>query len=202
MSDDLHETEDVSVSRLEAFSDGVIAIIITIMVLELKPPHDAAAIALLDLWPTFFSYTLSFLIVAIYWVNHRHVVRYATRVSPALLWTNMLVLFTISLIPFATAWLGDHLDSRAPNMVYGGVLIAGAISFLLFCEIVYRQNKEHVEFQDAIRTARIKGVLTLLIYTLGMALGEIAPGAVFVAAGVAALMYFAPSYISKKRVSR
>jgi len=97
------ETDDVSTARLEAFSDGVIAIIVTIMVLEFRPPGEATIAALLAVWPTFLSYALSFLIIAIYWVNHRHVVRYAARVSAALLWANMLVLFTISLIPFATA---------------------------------------------------------------------------------------------------
>jgi uncharacterized membrane protein len=108
--------DDVSTSRLEAFSDGVIAIIVTIMVLELKAPADASLPALFALWPTFFAYGVSFLIVAIYWVNHRHVVRYATHITPNLLWANMLVLFTTSFIPFATEWLGGHLAAPVPNI--------------------------------------------------------------------------------------
>jgi uncharacterized membrane protein len=186
--------DDVSTSRVEAFSDGVIAIIVTIMVLELKAPAQASAAALLSQWPTFLSYALSFLIIAIYWVNHRHVVRYAVRVSAPLIWANMLVLFTISLIPLATAWLGGHLAAPVPNIVYGLVLIAGALSFLLLSEIVYRQNRGHPEFESAIRAERIKGVIGLVFYAVGIALAAVLPGAVLVAAGVAAAMYFAPTY--------
>jgi len=191
------ETDDVSTARLEAFSDGVIAIIVTIMVLEFRPPGEATIAALLAVWPTFLSYALSFLIIAIYWVNHRHVVRYAARVSAALLWANMLVLFTISLIPFATAWLGRHLTAPVPNIVYGLVLIAGAVSFLLLSEIVYRQNAAHPEFAAPIRAERVKGMISLAIYAIGVALATFLPGAVLIAAGLAAMMYFAPTYTPK-----
>jgi len=188
------ETNDVSTTRLEAFSDGVIAIIVTIMVLELKAPAQATAAALLVEWPTFLSYALSFLIVAIYWVNHRHVVRYATRVTTGLLWANMLQLFTISLIPVATAWLGQHLTAPVPNMVYGLVLIAGGLSFLILSEIVYRQNAIHPEFAAPIRAERAKGFATLVIYVVGVSVSCFVPGAVLIAAGLGALMFFAPQY--------
>jgi uncharacterized membrane protein len=186
--------DDVSTTRLEAFSDGVIAIIVTVMVLELKAPAQATAEALLAEWPTFLSYALSFLIIAIYWVNHRHVVRYTTRVTTGLLWANMLVLFTISLIPVATAWLGQHLAAPVPNMVYGLVLIAGGISFLILSEIVYRQNAVHPEFAAPIRAERAKGVATMAIYAVGVGVSHYVPGAVLVAAGLGALMFFAPTY--------
>ena len=188
------EQYDVSTTRLEAFSDGVIAIIVTIMVLELKAPVQATAAALLAEWPTFLSYALSFLLVAIYWVNHRHVVRYATRITAALLWANMLQLFTISLIPVATAWLGQHLTAPIPNMVYGLVLIAGGLSFLILSEIVYRQNAIHPEFAAPIRAERAKGIVTLVVYAVGVAASYFVPGAVLIAAGLGALMSFAPQY--------
>jgi uncharacterized membrane protein len=188
------EPDDVSTTRLEAFSDGVIAIIVTIMVLELKAPAQPTAVALLAEWPTFFSYALSFLIVAIYWVNHRHVVRYATRVTAGLLWANMLQLFTISLIPVATAWLGQNLTAPVPNMVYGLVLIAGGLSFLVLSEIVYRQNAIHPEFAAPIRAERVKGMVTLAVYVVGVAVSHYVPGAVLIAAGLGAAMFFAPRY--------
>jgi uncharacterized membrane protein len=188
------EQFDVSTTRLEAFSDGVIAIIVTIMVLELKAPAQPTAGALLAEWPTFLSYALSFLIVAIYWVNHRHVVRYATRVTAGLLWANMLQLFTISLIPVATAWLGQHLTAPVPNMVYGLVLIASGLGFLVLSEIVYRQNAIHPEFAAPIRAERAKGLATLMIYVIGVAVSQFVPGAVLIAAGLGALMFFAPQY--------
>jgi uncharacterized membrane protein len=182
------KTEDVSTARLEAFSDGVIAIIVTIMVLELKAPEETSVEALLALWPIFFSYALSFLIVAIYWVNHRHVIRYASRVTPLLLWINMLVLFTISLIPFATAWLGDHLTAPVPNVAYGLVLIAGGVSFLALTEIVNRQNAHRADLSSVIRGSRIKGAITLTLYIAGVALAAFIPGAVLLTAGLAAIL--------------
>ncbi len=187
------QTEDVSTARLEAFSDGVIAIIVTIMVLELKAPEDTTLPALLALWPIFFSYALSFLIVAIYWVNHRHVIRYATRVTPMLLWINMLVLFTTSLIPFATAWLGEHLTAPVPNVAYGLVLIAGGASFLWLTEIVNRQNAHRADLAAVIRGSRIKGAITLTLYAAGIALAPFVPGAVLATAGLAAALYFVPT---------
>jgi uncharacterized membrane protein len=188
-------TDDVGAGRLEAFSDGVIAIIVTIMVLELKAPEQPTLAALTALWPIFFSYALSFLIVAIYWVNHRHVIRYATQVTPALLWLNMLTLFTISLIPFATAWLGEHLAAPVPNVVYGLVLIAGGVSFLALSELVYWQNAGRAEYVAVIRKARIKGGISLALYVVGVALAAYVPGAVLITAGLAALMFFVPTRV-------
>jgi uncharacterized membrane protein len=150
--------DDVSTSRLESFSDGVIAIIVTIMVL---------------------------------------VVRYATHVTPALLWLNMATLFTISLIPFATAWLGAHLVAPLPNVVYGLVLIASAVSFLLLSEVVNRQNAAHREYAHVILIARAKGLIALALYVTGVALAALVPGALLFAAGAAALMYFVPTAAPK-----
>ena len=105
--------------RVEAFSDGVIAIIITIMVLELKVPHDTSASALLDLTPVFLSYLMSFLIVAIMWVNHHHLLHTALRADAALLWTNNLLLFWMSLIPFVTGYMGENHTAPLAVAMYG-----------------------------------------------------------------------------------
>src|SRR6185503_16252824 len=109
--------------RLEAFSDGVLAIIITIMVLELKAPHDANLGALLPILPAFLSYVLSFLYLAIYWNNHHHMLKATQRVNGIILWANMHLLFWLSLIPFTTAWMGENHFSAGPSALYGFVLL-------------------------------------------------------------------------------
>ena len=118
-------------NRLEAFSDGVIAIIITIMVLELKVPHSDRLEALLPLLPTFLSYVLSFIYVGIYWNNHHHMLQASARISGAVLWANLLLLFWLSLFPFATAWMGENHFAALPSALYGCVLLMAALSYSL-----------------------------------------------------------------------
>ena len=115
--------------RLEAFSDGVLAIIITIMVLEMKVPHDASAAALTPLVPVLLSYVLSFLYVGIYWNNHHHMLHAAKTVSGRVLWANLHLLFWLSLFPFATGWMGENHFAALPTALYGVVLLAAAIVF-------------------------------------------------------------------------
>ena len=119
--------------RLEAFSDGVIAIIITIMVLELKVPHGADFAALAPLVPVFLSYLLSFIYVGIYWNNHHHLFQATERVNSAILWTNLHLLFWLSLIPFVTGWMGENHFAAAPTALYGAVLLLCAIAYF-FCK--------------------------------------------------------------------
>ena len=118
-------------NRLEAFSDGVIAIIITIMVLELKVPHEATFAALAPLWPVLLSYVLSFVYVGIYWNNHHHMLAAARHVSGGALWANLHLLFWLSLFPFATAWMGENHFAAAPVAAYGVVLLMAAIAYWL-----------------------------------------------------------------------
>lgn len=118
-------------NRLEAFSDGVIAILITILVLELKVPHGAEPAALLPLLPVFLSYVLSFLYLAIYWNNHHHLLHATERVSGAVLWANLHLLFWLSLIPFATGWMGENRFAPAPTALYGAVLLMAALAYWL-----------------------------------------------------------------------
>src|ERR1700681_1458640 len=118
-------------NRLEAFSDGVLAIIITIMVLELKVPQIATFAALTSLIPVFASYVLSFIYVGIYWNNHHHLLNTARRVSAGILWSNLHLLFWLSLFPFATAWMGENHIAPAPTAVYGVVLLLAAIAYYI-----------------------------------------------------------------------
>lgn len=116
-------------NRLEAFSDGVLAIIITIMVLELKVPHGETFDALLPLVPTFLSYVLSFVYLGIYWNNHHHMLHAATRVTGTMLWANLHLLFWLSLFPFATGWMGENHFAPMPSALYGMVLLMAAIAY-------------------------------------------------------------------------
>jgi uncharacterized membrane protein len=124
--------------RLEAFSDGVIAIIITIMVLELKVPHGETPAALLPLWPAFLSYVLSFVYIGIYWNNHHHMLHASSQVTGAVLWANLHLLFWLSLLPFATGWMGENHFAAGPSALYGGVLLMAAVAYKLLqqCLIV------------------------------------------------------------------
>jgi uncharacterized membrane protein len=123
-------------TRLEAFSDGVIAIIITIMVLEMKVPHGDSLESLLPLLPVFLSYLLSFLYVGIYWNNHHHMLHACTRVSGSVLWANLHLLFWLSLFPFATGWMGENDFAAMPTALYGAVLLLAAIAYLILQQTI------------------------------------------------------------------
>ena len=156
-------------SRLEAFSDGVIAIIITIMVLELKVPHGPTLAALLPMWPLFFSYVLSFVYVGIYWSNHHHMVQRATQVDGRALWANLHLLFWLSLIPFTTNWLGEHGPAPWPMAAYGFVLLMCAISYDLFARSLVRLHGKTSPLGRAIG-ADTKGRLSIVLYAAGVPL--------------------------------
>src|SRR5436309_8597495 len=125
-------------SRLEAFSDGVIAIIITIMVLELKVPRDSDLAALLPLLPVFLNYVLSFLYVGIYWNNHHHMLHASTSVTGSMLWANLHLLFWLSLFPFTTGWMGENHFTAVPTALYGVVLLMAAIAYYLLQHVIIR----------------------------------------------------------------
>lgn len=123
-------------NRLEAFSDGVIAIIITIMVLEIKVPHGEGLSALLPLLPVFLSYVLSFIYIGIYWNNHHHMLHTVHHVSGAILWANLHLLFWLSLVPFVTGWMGENHFAALPTLVYGVVLLMAAIAYWILQNII------------------------------------------------------------------
>src|SRR6476660_3157115 len=123
-------------NRLEAFSDGVIAIIITIMVLEMKIPHGDSVGTLAPLLPVFMSYVLSFVYVGIYWNNHHHMLHACTRVTGSVLWANLHLLFWLSLVPFTTGWMGENQFAAVPTALYGGVLLMAAIAYWILQQLI------------------------------------------------------------------
>ena len=153
--------------RLEAFSDGVLAIIITIMVLEMKVPHGASLHDLLPLLPVFFSYVLSFVYVGIYWNNHHHMLHATTTVTGAMLWANLHLLFWLSLFPFATGWMGENHFAMAPTAIYGVVLLMAAIAYyILELAIIRAQGPDSILKKAVGRD--LKGKLSPLLYILAI----------------------------------
>src|ERR1700681_4593717 len=155
--------------RLTAFSDGVIAIIITIMVLELKVPHGADWAALSALAPNLVSYVLSFVYLAIYWNNHHHLLHTVTRVDGLILWANSHLLFWLSLVPAATGWMGENFLSPLPTAIYGAILLMPAIAYhLLQRAIVHQQGKQSVLANALGRD--FKGKISVLLYAAAVVL--------------------------------
>jgi uncharacterized membrane protein len=153
--------------RLEAFSDGVIAVLITILVLELKVPHGADWSAVMPLVPAFISYVLSFIYLGIYWNNHHHLLQAATHVNGAVLWANLHILFWLSLVPFVTGWMGENDFARLPVAVYGAdLLMAGFGYYLLERALIAAQGKES-RLAMAVG-AEIKGWLSIAFYLAGV----------------------------------
>jgi uncharacterized membrane protein len=155
--------------RLAAFSDGVIAIIITIMVLELKAPAGTGFASLLPLIPVLLSYVLSFVYVGIYWNNHHHLLQAAEKVSGAVLWANLHLLFWLSLIPFVTAWMDENHFATAPVAIYGGVLLAAACAYYGLAQCLAAVNGRSGTVHLAIGKDR-KGLLSIALYAVGIGL--------------------------------
>ena len=154
--------------RLEGFSDGVLAIIITIMVLEMKVPHGADFAALWSLWPVFLSYILSFVYIGIYWNNHHHMIHTVQRVDGRILWANMHLLFWLSLIPFATGWMGENDFAPAPTAVYGGVLLMSAVAYRLLQRTIIREHGKDSVLTRAVG-ADLKGKISPVLYLAAIA---------------------------------
>ncbi|MBV5347756.1 TMEM175 family protein [Lamprocystis purpurea] len=154
-------------TRLEAFSDGVIAIIITIMVLEMKVPHGETVDALLPLFPVFLSYILSFVYVGIYWNNHHHMLHTVKRVSGSVLWANLHLLFWLSLFPFATGWLGESHFAALPSALYGMVLLMAACAYFILQHAIISSEGEKSLLKAAVGRDR-KGKASLVLYVLAV----------------------------------
>jgi len=182
----------VEKNRLEAFSDGVLAIIITIMVLELKVPHGSNWAALEPLLPVFLSYVLSFLYVGIYWNNHHHLLKACRHVNGGILWANLHLLFWLSLFPFVTGWMGENHFTSLPSALYGAALLLAAIAYyILQSLIVAEQGGENSKLAKAIGKDW-KGKLSPALYLLGAVLSFFTPkvaGAIYV---LVALMWLIP----------
>lgn len=178
-------------NRLEAFSDGVLAIIITIMVLEMKAPHSADLSALRPLLPVFFSYLLSFVYLGIYWNNHHHMLHTVQHVSGGILWANLHLLFWLSLFPFATAWMGENHFAAAPTALYGLVLLLAAIAYwILQRAIIARQGRDSLLAAAVGRD--MKGKLSPAFYILAIAATTVAPWIAWALYVAVALMWLIP----------
>ena len=161
-------------TRLEAFSDGVIAIIITIMVLEMKVPHDPSFAGLAPLVPVFLSYVLSFIYVGIYWNNHHHMLHACGKATCGVLWANLHLLFWLSLFPFATGWMGENHFSALPTALYGAVLLAAAIAYFILQQTIIASQGQDSKLRRAVGHDW-KGKLSPVLYLLGIALSFINP---------------------------
>lgn len=184
-------------SRLEAFSDGVLAIIITIMVLELKVPHGDSLAALQGLIPTFLSYVLSFLYVAIYWNNHHHMIHTCRSVNGGIMWANMHLLFWLSVVPFTTGWMGENHFSPIPTAVYGLNLFAAAIAYYILQIVIIASQQEDSLLKKAIGKDW-KGKFSPIIYLIALLISIERPVVSLILYAVVAFMWIVPD----KRIER
>ncbi len=187
----------VSKGRLEAFSDGVIAVIITIMVLEFKPPHGTDLRALAELWPTFVAYVLSFVYVGIYWNNHHHMFQIARRIDGRTMWANLHLLFWLSLIPFATAWVGEAPNAAIPLALYGTLLLLCALAYSLLARSLVACDDPDSPLARAFG-ADWKGKSSIVAYVAGTVAAFWIPALAHVAYYGVAAMWFVPD----RRVER
>jgi uncharacterized membrane protein len=158
-------TREAKPDRLSAFSDGLFAVIITILVLELKPPRAPSFETLVSLWPTAVSYAVSYLFIAIVWINHHHLLRYANFVTPRLIWGNFAHLFTVSLMPFSTVWIADSELAAIPVALYASIFVLVNATYIALCfEVVDRPKSENVPPHER-RMMRIRSLVTLGIFT-------------------------------------
>jgi uncharacterized membrane protein len=185
--------------RLEAFSDGVIAIIITIMVLEMKVPHGNSFEALKPLAPVFLSYVLSFVNIAIYWNNHHHMLHAASKVSGTVLWTNIHLLFWLSLFPFATAWMGENHFSTLPVALYGVISMMAGIAYYFLAHCLASIHGTDSVLARALGKDR-KGILSVIFYIIGIGLSFINPWIGFSMYFLVAAMWFIPDKRIEKKI--
>jgi len=157
----------VGKARLEAFSDGVIAIIITIMVLELRIPHGADFEALRELTPTFLTYVLSFIYLGIYWTNHHHLFHTVTTVTGGILWANLHLLFWLTIVPFATGWMGENHFAPFPTAMYGVVLLLAAIAYYILVNVIIHAQGPHSKLAAAVGRD-FKGKISIVIYLVAI----------------------------------
>src|SRR5436305_10905704 len=183
--------------RMEAFSDAVIAILITIMVLELKVPHDTTWSALRELRPVLLSYVLSFVYLGIYWNNHHHMLQATERVDGAVLWANLHLLFWLSLIPWATGWMGEHSFATVPTILYGVILLAAAVAYFILQTVIIRLQGPNSVVRAAIGRD-LKGKASPLLYLLGIGLTPINRWLGVACYVIVALMWLVPD----RRIAR
>jgi len=193
----LHKTYEMKKGRLEAFSDGVIAIIITIMVLELHVPHGEELRDLTPLIPKMLSYILSFVFVGIYWNNHHHLLYACTRVNGAILWGNLNLLFWMSLMPFGTAWMGESHFAKWPVVLYGVILIMNGVAYTILFRLLVKEGGEDSPLLVA-QGQDWKGTVSVAIYAIGIGLAFLNPWVGFGIYSAVAILWIVPD----KRIER
>jgi uncharacterized membrane protein len=191
----------VSKSRLEAFSDGVVAILITIMVLELKVPQGADLQALLPLGPVFLSYVLSFVNLGIYWNNHHHLLQATKVVDGRVLWANLHLLFWLSLFPFGTAWMGENSFASIPTAAYGAVLLLAALAYFILVRALIACDGQSPALAVAVGSDR-KGKLSPLIYAIAFFAAFIAPAVAVALYVLVAVIWFVPDRRIERTLAR
>jgi uncharacterized membrane protein len=162
-------------TRLEAFSDGVIAIIITIMVLEMKVPHETSFDALLHLAPTFFSYVLSFIYIGIYWGNHHHLLHVVKHISSGIIWANLNLLFWLSLVPFATGWMGENHFAEVTVATYATLLAICGVAYTILQRIIANCHQFNPSMQAAMEKQTQKGYISMISYAAAVGLAFVNP---------------------------
>ena len=177
--------------RLTAFTDGVVAIIITIMVLELKVPHGTSPQDLIPMLPVFLGYVLSFVYVGIYWNNHHHMLSLCGTVNGTILWANLHLLFWLSLVPFASSWMGEHHLTTAPVALYGGVLLMNAIAYTILMTLLIRHEGPDSDIAHAMGRD-VKGKVSLALYVAAIGLAFAWPVAAVALYVVVAAIWFIP----------
>ena len=182
----------VEPDRMGAFSDAVIAVVITIMVLELRPPEGHSLAALAPLWPTAISYGVSYLFIAIIWMNHHHLLRFVRHAGPELLWLNFAHLFAVSLLPFATAWLADSRLSPVPVAAYAGIFVIVDLAYFAFERAVIRQADTGDFPTSAQRRARRRSLATVLIFAAAIPVAIVLPWLAFAMICAALVLYVRP----------
>jgi uncharacterized membrane protein len=159
----------VGTERLNAFSDGVIAILITIMVLELRVPHTTDLAALRELLPVFLTYVLSFVVLGIYWSNHHHMLYLTDRITGGILWANLHLLFWLSLMPFVTGWMGENHFAPIPTALYGVVLMFAGIAYFILEQVIIRSQGRHSRLKEAVGND-FKGKVSVVLYFVAIPL--------------------------------
>lgn len=182
---------EMGTARVEAFSDGVIAVIITIMALELRAPHGASLDAMREQLPGLLVYVLSFVIIGIYWNNHHHLLRAAERISGAAMWANLFLLFWLSLIPVLTEWLRDEYRHALPAATYGAVGLAAGIAYLILVRTLIRANGRDSPVAQAIGSD-IKGYASLVLYAAAVGLAFVRPWISYALYATVAAIWFIP----------
>jgi TMEM175 potassium channel family protein len=188
-------------TRLEAFSDGVVAILITIMVLEFRVPAGSDWSALVPLLPKFVAYVMSFIFIGIYWTNHHHLIHATREVTGGILWANLHLLFWLSLVPFATAWIGEHYSQSVPTAVYGTVLLCDAISYTILVRVIFAHEGPQSTLRAALGSDT-KGNVSLLLYVAALPLAFIKPVMADVIFVSVAILWLVPDRRIERKVFR